>query len=200
MDIYENYLQLNVLFHIQTKHSVKQQLNGLSQQIRYEFLSKHHMLSNSIQYKPIQALEHPTFHKMINIAARATNGVTIPNRKVTRDGIMDMFKAQMTHLKTRLSVRIFAISTSSTKTMIQSDAVTGEISLTCDVWQASNTDGYFAVIGHWIEESRPGLVYGKSRAHCLVSRDSTMLIMGSGLVALCSRLLTDLVLLIEYVK
>ena len=97
------------------------------------------MLSNSIRYKPIQALEHPTFHKMINIAAWATNGVTIPNRKVTQDGIMDMFKAQMTHLKTCLSVRIFAISMSSTKTTIQSDAVTGEISLTqltrkVDIW------------------------------------------------------------------
>ena len=42
-------------------------------------------------------------------------------------------------------------------TAIQSDAVTGEISLTCDAWQASNTDGYFAVTGHWIEESRPGV-------------------------------------------
>src|SRR6202142_3711549 len=42
-------------------------------------------------------------------------------------------------------------------TMIQSDAVTGEISLTCDAWQASNTDGYFVVTGHWIEESWPGV-------------------------------------------
>ena|SRR5580692_7846223 len=33
--------------------------------------------------------------------------------------------------------------------------VSGEISLTCDAWQASNTDGYFAVTGHWIEESTP---------------------------------------------
>jgi hypothetical protein len=40
---------------------------------------------------------------------------------------------------------------------MQSDAVTGEISLTCDAWQASNTDGYFAVTGHWIEESRSGV-------------------------------------------
>lgn len=24
--------------------------------------------------------------------------------------------------------------------------------MTCDAWQASTTDGYFAVIGHWIEE------------------------------------------------
>ena len=38
----------------------------------------------------------------------------------------------------------------------QSPAVTGQVSLTCDVWQASNTDGYFAVTGHWIEESVAG--------------------------------------------
>jgi hypothetical protein len=32
----------------------------------------------------------------------------------------------------------------------------GKISLTCDAWQASNTDGYFAVTGHWIEEQSSG--------------------------------------------
>ena len=31
------------------------------------------------------------------------------------------------------------------------------INLTCDAWQASNTDGYFAVTGHWIEEASPGV-------------------------------------------
>jgi hypothetical protein len=35
--------------------------------------------------------------------------------------------------------------------------VTGEVNLTCDAWQASNTDGYFAVTGHWMEESTPTL-------------------------------------------
>jgi hypothetical protein len=34
--------------------------------------------------------------------------------------------------------------------------VTGKISLTCDAWQASNTDGYFATTGHWVEERSPG--------------------------------------------
>jgi hypothetical protein len=29
------------------------------------------------------------------------------------------------------------------------------VNITCDGWQASNTDGYFAVMGHWIEESIP---------------------------------------------
>jgi len=79
MVIYENYLWLNILFYIQTKHSVRQQLNGLSQWIRYEFHPGIACCLSSIQYKPIQALEHPTFHKMVNIAAQATNGVTILN-------------------------------------------------------------------------------------------------------------------------
>jgi hypothetical protein len=30
------------------------------------------------------------------------------------------------------------------------------VSLTCNAWQASNTDGYFAVTGHWIEEPYTG--------------------------------------------
>lgn len=33
--------------------------------------------------------------------------------------------------------------------------VNGEISLTCDAWQADNSDGYFAITGHWIEELEP---------------------------------------------
>ena len=40
---------------------------------------------------------------------------------------------------------------------LQSDTVKGEISLTCDAWQASNADGYFAVSGHWVEEPSPGV-------------------------------------------
>jgi hypothetical protein len=35
----------------------------------------------------------------------------------------------------------------------QSKIVKGEVNLTCDAWQASNVDGYFAVTGHWIEET-----------------------------------------------
>jgi len=33
--------------------------------------------------------------------------------------------------------------------------VHGVVNLTCDAWQASNVEGYFAVTGHWIEESTP---------------------------------------------
>lgn len=29
--------------------------------------------------------------------------------------------------------------------------------MTCDSWQAGNTDGYFAVSGHWIEEVAPSV-------------------------------------------
>jgi hypothetical protein len=39
---------------------------------------------------------------------------------------------------------------------LQSEAAKGHINITCDAWQASNTDAYFAVTGHWIEESSPG--------------------------------------------
>ena len=38
----------------------------------------------------------------------------------------------------------------------QSKAVTGEVSMTCNAWQAPNADTYFAVTGHWIEEEIPG--------------------------------------------
>ena len=34
--------------------------------------------------------------------------------------------------------------------------------MTCDAWQASNTDAYFAVTGHWIEEATPGVWEQKS--------------------------------------
>ena len=36
--------------------------------------------------------------------------------------------------------------------LLKSDAVKGLINLTCDAWQASNVDGYFAVMGSWVEE------------------------------------------------
>ena len=34
--------------------------------------------------------------------------------------------------------------------------MTGEVSLTCNAWQAGNADAYFAVTSHWIEECAPG--------------------------------------------
>lgn len=38
----------------------------------------------------------------------------------------------------------------------QSPRVPGAVSLTCDAWQASNTDGYFTATGSWIEEVSEG--------------------------------------------
>ncbi|KAF8809281.1 hypothetical protein BYT27DRAFT_7187967, partial [Phlegmacium glaucopus] len=91
--------------------------------------------------QPIQAFEHPTYQKMIQIAARATKQVQIPNRKQTREAIVAKFKEQMRALRDRFN----------------SKSVSGEVSLTCDAWQASNANGYFAVTGHWIEEVSPNM-------------------------------------------
>ncbi|KAF5340659.1 hypothetical protein D9611_007287 [Ephemerocybe angulata] len=86
--------------------------------------------------QPIQALEHPRFQHMIAVAARATKGVKIPNRHRTRKYIISLFKKNLSDLRKRLL----------------SDAVGGKISLTCDAWQASNQDAYFAVTAHWVED------------------------------------------------
>jgi len=43
---------------------------------------------------------------MIDIATHATNGVTIPNWKVTQEEIMNTFKNQLTHLKECFNVSI----------------------------------------------------------------------------------------------
>ena len=60
----------------------------------------------------------------------------------------------MTKLKADLNVNLFPVSYSFLTTL-QGQAVQGEVSLTCDAWQAGNTDGYFAVMAHWIEEPTP---------------------------------------------
>jgi hypothetical protein len=39
--------------------------------------------------------------------------------------------------------------------MLQSDSVSGAVNITCDAWQAENVNGYFAIMGHWIEENHP---------------------------------------------
>ncbi|KAF9566461.1 hypothetical protein CPC08DRAFT_628312, partial [Agrocybe pediades] len=59
------------------------------------------------QDMPIQALEHPKFKHMIDVASRATpNGVVIPNRKATRRHIMSLFKRNLDKLHKRLTVCI----------------------------------------------------------------------------------------------
>jgi hypothetical protein len=94
---------------------------------------------------------------MIDIASRATNGVKIPGRKATRNEIKSLFKKHLTDLKARLNVGLplYFCQTYLMSWTLQSPAVSGKINLTCDAWQAGNTEGYFAVTGHWIEESTP---------------------------------------------
>ncbi|KAF8227733.1 hypothetical protein L208DRAFT_1295183 [Tricholoma matsutake] len=66
-----------------------------------------------------------------------------------------MFKNHLTTLKTQLNVCVLLIF-HSFLIISQGPTVQGEVSLTCDAWQAGNADGYFAVTAHWIEESTPG--------------------------------------------
>ncbi|KAF9537426.1 hypothetical protein CPC08DRAFT_604952, partial [Agrocybe pediades] len=54
--------------------------------------------------QPVACVDHPSFKKMIDVAARATKGVKIPGRKKTHNAIMKEFKAQMTSLSERLTV------------------------------------------------------------------------------------------------
>lgn len=58
-----------------------------------------------ITLQPIAALEHPSFQRMMHLASRATRGITLLNKKQTRDKIISLFKAQMNDLKRRLNVR-----------------------------------------------------------------------------------------------
>ncbi|KIK47782.1 hypothetical protein CY34DRAFT_8650 [Suillus luteus UH-Slu-Lm8-n1] len=87
--------------------------------------------------QPIQVLEHPKFKEMIDIAARATNSVKIPGRKATCVKIMRTFKTHLMGLRSKLNIsQVYDIALSTQL-----------------IWTyAENTDGYFAVTGHWIEE------------------------------------------------
>jgi hypothetical protein len=61
--------------------------------------------NSSFAKQPIQAFEHPTFQKMIQVSARATREVKVPNRQQTRAEIISFFKEHMHKLKARLNVR-----------------------------------------------------------------------------------------------
>ncbi|KAG1792995.1 uncharacterized protein HD556DRAFT_1213692, partial [Suillus plorans] len=54
--------------------------------------------------QPIDALNHKSFRYMIDVAARATNGVKLPSRTKTRRAIIDLFKHNLTNLRRRLLV------------------------------------------------------------------------------------------------
>jgi hypothetical protein len=52
----------------------------------------------------VQALDHPSFKKMIDVAARTTKGVKIPNRKATRKHIIELFKKNLDNLRIKITV------------------------------------------------------------------------------------------------
>ncbi|KAH9056773.1 hypothetical protein EDB87DRAFT_1566061 [Lactarius vividus] len=56
--------------------------------------------------QPIQVFKNPAFKKMMDIASRATRGITLLSPKKTRAHIIHMFKQQMILLKKRLNVCI----------------------------------------------------------------------------------------------
>lgn len=83
---------------------------------------------------------------MINIAARATNEILLPNRQTTREIVIATFKKQMNALKKRLNVSLpFDAKLLKMLSDGQSNKVKGSISLTQDVWTASNGDSYLTV-------------------------------------------------------
>ncbi|KAJ7083048.1 hypothetical protein C8R43DRAFT_832236, partial [Mycena crocata] len=54
--------------------------------------------------QPLDALTHPKFVEMIDVAARAHDGVKIPGRKATREEILNLFHQQMENLRVRIHV------------------------------------------------------------------------------------------------
>lgn len=61
---------------------------------------------SKLRFEPIQALDHPRFKRMIDIAACATKGVQIPNRKATRKHIIELFKKNLHNLHIKITVRV----------------------------------------------------------------------------------------------
>ncbi|KAJ6599542.1 hypothetical protein B0H10DRAFT_1825408, partial [Mycena sp. CBHHK59/15] len=55
---------------------------------------------------PIDALEHLKFVEMIEISARAKDGVRILGRKLTHEEILNMFQKWLDHLKAKLNVHL----------------------------------------------------------------------------------------------
>ncbi|KAH9019408.1 hypothetical protein EDB84DRAFT_1275822, partial [Lactarius hengduanensis] len=54
--------------------------------------------------QPIQTFKNPMFKTMLDIASRASKGITLPSPKKTRTRIIHMFKQKMYLLRDRLNV------------------------------------------------------------------------------------------------
>ena len=146
---------------IQMRHSVKQQLSGLSPLIRYGCHHGHHQSQLIMNLTSLsKPLNTQNFAIWLHSHCMQPMVSPSPATKWLQEEILDMFARHMDDLKTDLKVTHNLLSIwflHDTDMLLQSDLIHGEISLTCDVWQASNTDGYFTVTGHWIEEPHSGV-------------------------------------------
>jgi hypothetical protein len=79
-----------------------------SNQVRYFILVCFVQRSDPWPLQPIQTFKSAMFKKMLDIASRASHGVTLPSPKKTRVRIINMFKQQMYMLRDRLNVRVHA--------------------------------------------------------------------------------------------
>ncbi|EJD32616.1 hypothetical protein AURDEDRAFT_178290 [Auricularia subglabra TFB-10046 SS5] len=59
-------------------------------------------------FQPLEAVEHPTFRRIINLACQARHGVTLPSRKATRNDLVNMLNKYYIDLAARLKFRDFA--------------------------------------------------------------------------------------------
>ena len=107
--------------------------------------------------QPIQAFNHSSFKAMLNLASQAMKGVSLPSPKMMCTYIVHLFMQRMCLLRDHLNVSHCGLLSFFTLMFIyQGPTVTEQISITCNVWQASNADSYLAVTEHWIEEHTPG--------------------------------------------
>jgi hypothetical protein len=68
------------------------------------FLYFHSQINLTLGRQPIQASKHPTFKTMLDMASRATKGVSLPSPKKTRAHIIHLFKQRMFLLRDRLNI------------------------------------------------------------------------------------------------
>ncbi|KAJ3565440.1 hypothetical protein NP233_g7633 [Leucocoprinus birnbaumii] len=101
-------------------------------------MQSQHMLAATNQ--PVGAVDHPKFIEMTDIALHTEDSVRILSLKNIQKAIIHLFQTNMKKLK-----MCFA-----------SDKLS-KISLTYNTWQASNTNAYFAMTGHWVEKMAPGV-------------------------------------------
>jgi len=62
-----------------------------------------------VYLQPIQALEHPKFKELINVASSTQNGVKIPGHKAIHTQIMHMLKDHLMRLKSQFNVHVYTI-------------------------------------------------------------------------------------------